>query len=353
MLSHPCADARQPIHGPLVELAPGRRPDVQEQIAPFADRVNQHLHQLLHALPGRFVAVVAPGAGEGLAGFPQHPLAVHFRPFAHHDLLGCPEVPAPVSIQQIRPVVDEDVGLQLAYHLDQLLRLPVLSALAILPRIGEVEEQDVNPAEFGQEFPDLGVQVFSVLPDIPVLGLLPELRVVPHGVEAVHGELRMVPVNQRVVEADAEPFLAEGLDHGPQQLLAAGGVDRLVVGVLRVPEAEALVVLGGDDEVPHARLLRRSRPGFGVVEVGVEVIEVGLIRFVGDAFTVLHPLVSGRQGIQPPVDEHAKPVVNPPLPIAFWFPDGVHCEVLLCFLTASPLRLDQRVWCGYNECHAA
>ena len=130
---------------------------------------------------------------------------------------------------------------------------------------------------------------------------------------AVDGVVRVVPVQQGIVEADLQAFGAERVHEFPEQVAPAGGVGALVVGELGVPHAEAFVVLGGEDDVFHAGLPGHPGPFLRVEEVGVEMVEVLLVVLVGQAFLVLDPFVPGRHGIESPVDEHAEAGVRPPL----------------------------------------
>ena len=103
------------------------------------------------ALPGHLVPVIAPGAGEGLAGLPGDQLA-GFRMADPGRWAGyCSGVQ--MSSSDFGPVVDDECPeLQAAGQGDQLLGLPVLLALALASRacrrgcagIGEVEPEDVN-----------------------------------------------------------------------------------------------------------------------------------------------------------------------------------------------------------------
>jgi hypothetical protein len=65
--------------------------------------------------------------------------------------------------------------------------------------------------------------------------------------------LRVMPVDHRMVEADLQPLVAKRLHHRLQQIALGWRIGRLVVGQRRVPEAEAVVVLGGDDKVTSCR----------------------------------------------------------------------------------------------------
>jgi len=134
------------------------------------------------------------------------------------------------------------------------------------------------------------------------------------GVEDVVG---VMPVDDGVVEADLEAAGAEGLDHGPQEVAAGGGVGRLVVRQLRIPEAEALVVFGRDDEVLHPRVGGGLCPEAGIVEIGVEAGEVpGVVDLGRDLLAVLQPLVSRAQRVESPVDEQPEAILDEPARVA-------------------------------------
>lgn len=128
----------------------------------------------------------------------------------------------------------------------------------------------------------------------------------------VDGEVGMVPVGQRVVEADLQPLGPERLDERLEQVLAVRRVGRLVVGRLAVPQTEPVMVLGRQHHIFHPCLTGPARPFLRVVEVGIEVLEVLLVARVVDFLAVLHPLVPGRERVDAPMDEHAEPVVLEP-----------------------------------------
>ena len=68
------------------------------------------------------------------------------------------------------------------------------------------------------------------------------------------------------------------------------------------------MVLGGKDRVFHPGLPGQGRPNLWVILAWVEFIEIRLVSFVADALNTPHPFPPGRNGIQTPMDEHAKPV---------------------------------------------
>ena len=240
MVLHPPTDSRQAVHRPLVELPPSCRPDVEQQVTPLAHHLDQHPHQLVNALPGRLVAVVPPRTREGLAGLPHYRLSVHLHPHARHELLGRAYIPPSLHIEQVQPVVDDDPRLQFARHLQQFLAPPVVAPLALPAvgpsvrsrRIAEVVEQHVDLAEPGQQLAHLPVQVVDVLLLVPSLVQLLALRMVAHRMDIIDDEIRVVPVDERVVEPHLHILGAKSLHHRPQQIATGRRAGRLVVGQL-------------------------------------------------------------------------------------------------------------------------
>ena len=140
----------------------------------------------------------------------------------------------------------------------------------------------------------------------------------------------MVPVDDRVVEADLQPLGAERVDVFAHDVAPERRVRRLVVGVLRVEEAEALVVLRREDDVFHAGPLRGPRPFARVEALGVEVLEVVPVPLLGDLGRALEPLVPRRERVEAEVDEHPESVMLPP---------GEALELLLPRLVRQPLHV--------------
>jgi len=122
----------------------------------------------------------------------------------------------------------------------------------------------------------------------------------------------MMPVHQRIIKPDFQPELPARLHIFPHEIPAGLGVGGTVVGQLAVEEAEAVVVLGGENGVFHARLFGDPGPAFRL-EIGrVELVEVLLIVLVADLLDAFDPLAPGWDGVQPPVDEHPEAVGEKP-----------------------------------------
>ena len=64
-------------------------------------------------------------------------------------------------------------------------------------------------------------------------------------------------------------------------------------------------------------------PGPGVIQIGIEMLEILLVFFFGDAFPVLDPFVPGRQRIQTPMNEHAETIRPEPFRVAGGFAGNI------------------------------
>ena len=224
------------------------------------------------------------------------------------------------AVRQVEPVVEDDIWLQLAYEAEQFPALPVVVSLAAAVGLGiaEIKPQHIHLAISCQQFAHLCVEIGGVLGLIATDIQLHTVWVVAVGTDVrILHELRMVPVDQRMIQAHAQPLVAEGVHHGAQQVAARRRVDRGVAGLLRIPEAEPFVVLGGDDEIFHAGLRGGARPQRRIVEIGVEACEVlPVVDVIRDALVVADPLVPCRQGVQPPMDKEAETVPDKPARVA-------------------------------------
>ena len=102
----------------------------------------------------------------------------------------------------------------------------------------------------------------------------------------------------------------------------SGGDD--VEGIdLGVEHGEAVVMLGGDDDIPHAGGFCESDDIVGTEAGGIEVFGEGFVVGDGDGEIVHDPLADvggaltvplpGRDRVEAPVDEHAEACIAPPL----------------------------------------
>src|SRR5665213_2102264 len=72
--------------------------------------------------------------------------------------------------------------------------------------------------------------------------------------------IRMVPIHQRIIEANAKSLRTSCVHELAYQVTFAGGFRRAIAGKLTVEETESFVVLGRHHHVLLARFTRESRP---------------------------------------------------------------------------------------------
>ena len=82
----------------------------------------------------------------------------------------------------------------------------------------------------------------------------------------------MMPINDRVVGAERDAvFLTGRLQLTEYVAVKVRRLAEVILGVVAVPEAKALVVLGRDDHILHAGILGALYPSVGIQGVGTEI----------------------------------------------------------------------------------
>ena len=177
---------------------------------------------------------------------------------------------AQIPAAGLQTAVEQDARLE-GSDRHQLLTPPVRTGVSL---IREVKPEQVQLAVVGAKLPDLGVHIVQIAAEIA--GLLFAGLIAPHGVEGVvvGGIIRVVPIHQRVVQADPQTLRAESVQEFPHQVPACGGVGGLVVRISRVKEAESLVVLCGQHRVLHPCPFGVPGPGSRIEVRGTEKVEV-------------------------------------------------------------------------------
>ena len=256
---------------------------------------------------------IAPGIVHRHAGFP---IEAGFA-FGQYFLFRGAEVPDIVrgAVDALHAltafsdaVVDEDVRFQAAHKLVEVFALgfvPFVNPFPVEPKNSRVVLCD--------QFPELGQHVLVAVQR-----------------EALALGVGVMPVHDRVVEAEFDAGLIAGIFEFAQDIPFEGGeIHHVVVRHFGIPEAEAIVVFGGDDDIAHTRFFSYVHPLFGVEQGGVELAGKRFVVWHGD-FSGEHdplpcpvhgfPLVaSGGHGIGAPVDEHAEGIVFPPGHAVFFF----------------------------------
>jgi hypothetical protein len=323
---HPFADAFENAGGVFVDGAVAFGADVEEYVAPLGVDFGEELDEEF----GGFVVVVptavAVGVVDGGDGFP---VAAGVADFG--GVVGGVEVVAEVVMAVARgAAIDHDGGVGFTDGFDDadLFRGGKLG--------GGVEPEDVGVVFFN-EFEELGdgfavdiffdaFELFGV--EVVPVGAAEEFAIAARVlvIPVVAGGVGVFPVEGvRVVEAEADAGGVAGVGeflHGVA--FEPGGVVEIVGGDFRRIHGEAVVVLGGDDEVFHAGVFKEVDPGGGVelfgVEGGDDVGEVLLTRNFEDAHDVFRigagafALVDAAEfGVDAPVHEAAETGITPPV----------------------------------------
>jgi hypothetical protein len=143
----------------------------------------------------------------------------------------------------------------------QIEGAPRLLALEVLRAV--VPPHDVHRTVVRQELVYLGSQVLLVLAVItrPVRVGLPLERVWQLRRSRVL-VLIVMPVDHRMVEADAQPLGTQGV-HDLFDEVAVQHRACVIVAHVRIVQREAVVVFRGEDDIPGTGVLRESRPVAG------------------------------------------------------------------------------------------
>ena len=149
-----------------------------------------------------------------------------------------------------------------AHHPDQICRPPRLAAQLV---IGIIEPENVDPAVIRDQLLDLSVHIGKVAVKVDLLILIGGIAA--HGMIAVvvFWEIRVMPVDQGVVQAHAQPLGAHRVHKFPHEVALTGGVRAFVVRQPGIKQAKAVMVLGCQYDILHPRPLCAPRPISGVI----------------------------------------------------------------------------------------
>ena len=313
---HPLTDFLKTFDGLVGERAVSLGSDIEQEVAALGGDIRQLLDQVLTRLPMGIGLVPPPLAVHRHARFP-----VNARQSRRGNLLLRRAKVSPVctlfrqAVHALAPlvdtVVDDDVVIEPAHVFVQVfahLVRPGAFPLTVKPHHPGVVVLDQLlelPLHVGYIFAVVGLTLFRHCTGVPtVLG-----RVV-----------RMVPIHDGVVETHPDVVLLARFGQRTQQILLVGRRLNVVLGDLAGPEAEAVMMLRGDHDVLHAGTFCHLHPGIGIELHRVELIDELVIGLNRDLCGPLDPFgvvrvalpLTGRNCIQPPVDEHAEARLAPP-----------------------------------------
>ena len=219
---------------------------------------------------------------------------------------------------------NNQAGLCFACHVNNAIEVYVLTWLGAPAAI---EPQDVHRTVVVHQFFHLVVDKLLIV--FPTLGILLNLVVMAAVWSGFLGPPIVVamPVGFREIGAGHKAFVAEGVEHIAQRILARIALETAVgdieIGGLGVPQAETVVMLGGENHIFHAGILCHACPLFGVKLHGVEIVNQApvplLVFLVSLVLWRSNPVLRGDcprfhhagNRIQAPVQQYAELQVLP------------------------------------------
>ena len=104
-----------------------------------------------------------------------------------------------------------------------------------------------------------------------------------------------MPVKKRIIKAYFYALGSESVNIFFNKVSACLGVCGFKIGIFRVKKAKSLMVLGCEHGIFHACLFCICRPLFRVIKVGVKVVKIFFVVFIGYPFVIHNPLMACRQ----------------------------------------------------------
>ena len=325
---HPRADLVQNFAALRREAAVRVRADVQDHIAALADALDQLADEHGRRLVARIIGRIAPIVVHGRAKLPRDAFAADIADaLRRQKLLGADKIAAVIRgllrnkaaealAAGFQTVIDDDVRLMAAHHLHQLRRLPCLAAQFA---IGIVEPEDIDLSIVRDQLLDLPVHIGKITVKVDFLILIG--RISAHGMDrvVVFWEIRVVPVDQGVIQAHAEALGAHRVHKLPHKIAPTGGVRALIIRQLGIKQAEAVVMLGRQDDILHSGPLCAAGPVSGIVGLCRKFLHITLVLFGGDSGVAHIPFAASGDGIEAPMQEHTKTRILKPLYSFFSF----------------------------------
>ncbi len=269
------------------------RSDIQKQTPSFGPGLGKQADQVPPGLIAFVGGLVLPGRPQCHAALPGR-----IRPHAGKLLLRC----------RNRSPGNQHLRLQVPCNIHAVLpeAYPVCAGYRLAP----VKKQHIHRAEPGQKLGHLGCQqVLIALQDFLRIRSLRR----PGDGQTTAAEI--AEILRREVESYLDPLPAEGFRILPDQIRAIGSIfDREIRG-LRIPEAEAVVVLCGQDRIPESRQPGKLRQMIEIPPPGMERFRQFLIKPGYIFLRRPHQGVTDDAAqlyVQGPVDEQPHPGIPEP-----------------------------------------
>ena len=193
----------------------------------------------------------------------------------------------------IAAVIDQNTGHQLPGQLIQ--------ALVLITR-RNIPEEGIDFSVAGEQFRDLIFHKFPVFCGIRLFGTAAFPLVGGQGIIGVF----MMPVGIGIIQGKQHAMLFAGVGQHPEHILFVGRIHDIVRGVFRIPHAKAVMMLGGEADIFHARFFRQKHPFLGIIIHGIKLMHVLFVFFIFHIIPGQNLLLHPKQGIEAPMDKHAE-----------------------------------------------
>lgn len=178
-----------------------------------------------------------------------------------------------------------------------------------------LESRDIHVPPNAMQLAVVGAQLCHLTPHEPEILFDVMLRGVGQDlvVSSQIRVVRVVPVHNGVVELKRDAAAMACLGDLRQDVLAVGRIPDGEVGLLRVPKAEAIVVLDREDQILHSAFRHRIQPGRRMEAARIECEAVSVVFLPGAMISLELLLMESADGIDPPMDEQPETGTQKPV----------------------------------------
>ena len=275
--------------------------DVEKQVAALADYFDEHADEIAIRFEVCLIFVIAPGIHiDRDAAFPQCAIETG----CWNELLRGAKVGFVAGFAFVDTVVDKRVGLVAA---DKGIDFSVAFEIGQGVFPFAIEPDHSNVAVASEELSEL---LFHEVDILVVVAAGFGVFIFPGTAGTIGG---VVPIHDRVIEAEAETVFGSGLGKVFEGVAFVRRDFDIVVADFRSVDGKAIVMFGGDDDVFGTGTFKEAGPFFGVKVYGVELFSEDVVFRLWDLEEVAGPFVATDYGVGTPMDEDPKFGVFEPL----------------------------------------